>query len=119
MVESASGVSRPSSAEREPRVVAAGGAVALVGHVHQTAVHRDADRLDPAGRDGAAGAGVSEPPLPTASTEIWLLPASTASTQSPSAVVWIDPCDPMTVPVPAPPAAKGEPAVGVSEPSAC
>src|SRR5262245_14849710 len=68
---------------------------------------------------GLPGAGVSAPLAPTASTEIWLLPASTASTQLPSAVVWIAPCEPTIVPVPAPPAANGEPAVGVSEPSAC
>ena len=73
----------------------------------------------PPDETGLPAAGVKEPPLPTANTEIWLLPASTASTQSPSAVAWIDPWDPMTVPVPAPPAAKGEPAAGVSEPSAC
>src|SRR6187549_924398 len=68
---------------------------------------------------GLPGAGVSEPFAPIANTEIWLLPASTASTQLPSAVDWIDPCEPVIVPVPAPPAENGEPAIVVSDPSAC
>jgi hypothetical protein len=81
-------------------------------------VHGDADRRIPPEDTGlpAAGSGAA---APTAKTEIWLLPASTASTKSLSVVAWIDPWDPMTVPVPAPPAAKGEPAAVVSEPSAC
>jgi hypothetical protein len=48
-----------------------------------------------------------------------LLPASTARIQFPSTVAWIDPCDPMIVPVPAPPAENGDPVIGVSEPSEC
>ncbi len=49
--------------------------------------------------------------------DTWLLPASTASRYLPSAVTWIAPCDPTMDPVPAPPAANGEPAIDVSEPS--
>jgi hypothetical protein len=52
------------------------------------------------------------------STEIWLLPASTASRYFPSGLTWSAPCEPMPFPVPAPPVAKGEPAMGVSVPSA-
>ena len=37
----------PVIPEGEPGVVAARGAVALVGHVHQIVVDGDADRLDP------------------------------------------------------------------------
>src|SRR6478735_6964315 len=73
----------------------------------------------PPDETGLPVAGVSDPSAPTANTEIWLLWASTASTQLPSEVDWIDPCEPTIVPVPAPPAENGEPAIVVSDPSAC
>ena len=62
--------------------------------------------------------GASEPPRVIRSTEIWLLPASTAITNGPSEAVWIAPWDGRPDPVPAPPAANGDPATGVNEPSA-
>ena len=46
------------------------------------------------------------------STEIWLLPASTASRYRPSALSCRAPCEPMPFPVPAPPIANGEPGIG-------
>ena len=59
------------------------------------------------------------PPAVTRSTEIWLLPASTASRYRPSGVAWIAPCEPRPAPRPAPPMVNGEPGMAVSEPSAC
>ena len=54
----------------------------------------------------------------TRSTEISLLPASTASRYRPSALCCSEPCDATPCPVPAPPIANGEPEMGVSDPSA-
>src|SRR5438045_1132803 len=51
-------------------------------------------------------------------TEIWLLPASTAIRYRPSLLNWSAPCDARPLPVPAPPAANGDPGTGESEPSA-
>ena len=62
---------------------------------------------------------LSEPSRWTRSTEIWLLPASTASTYRPSAENWIEPWDASPAPAPAPPAGNGDPRSGVSVPSAC
>src|SRR3954447_18621121 len=61
---------------------------------------------------------LSRPSPLTRSTEISLLPASTASRCFPSRVTWSAPCEPKPWPVPAPPAANGEPGIAVSEPSA-
>src|ERR1700733_12942716 len=60
----------------------------------------------------------SEPSKLILSTEIWLLPASTASRYRPLSAIWIAPCDARPVPFPAPPALNGDPASGVSDPSA-
>ena len=46
-------------------------------------------------------------------------PASAAIRNRPSGVIWIAPWSASPVPVPAPPAANGDPASGVSVPSAC
>src|SRR5215831_19311060 len=64
---------------------------------------------------GEPASSVRLPP----STEIWLLPASTAITNRPSAEIWIAPCDASPAPVPAPPAMNGDPASWVRLPSAC
>src|SRR5260221_8532355 len=63
------------------------------------------------------GTWKSEPSGRILSTEIVLLPASTAITNLPSAVAWIAPCEPMSAPLPAPPVANGEPTTDVSDPS--
>src|SRR6266581_2477563 len=90
---------------------------------------------------GDPGAAVRRPPEPTVklsiwdvptrvpaslvpspligSTEIWLLPASAAIRNRPSGEICSAPCDASPAPVPAPPAANGDPAWGVSVPSAC
>src|ERR1700678_373868 len=60
----------------------------------------------------------SEPSKLILSTEIWLLAASTASRYRPLPVIWIAPCDAKPLPFPAPPALNGDPASGVSDPSA-
>jgi hypothetical protein len=64
------------------------------------------------------GSRLREPPEWTRSTEIWLLPASTAIRNRPSAENCSAPCEASPEPVPAPPAANGDPASGVSVPSA-
>jgi hypothetical protein len=68
---------------------------------------------------GLPDAALSESSIATASTEIWLLPASAARTNFPSYVACSDPCEPTIAPVPAPPVENGEPANGVRVPSAC
>src|SRR3954454_8944326 len=66
---------------------------------------------------GPTGSGV--PPEPMRRTETLLDPALTASRNRPSAERWIAPCEPRPLPRPAPPVRKGEPGIGVSDPSAC
>jgi hypothetical protein len=51
------------------------------------------------------------------STDIWLLPASTAITKRPSPLTWIDPWQGKPEPVPSPPVSNGEPGRGLSCPS--
>src|SRR5437763_14575680 len=62
--------------------------------------------------------GVSDPSKWIRRTDTWLLPASTASRRRPSALRCSDPCDASPAPLPAPPAAKGDPGSAVSVPSA-
>ena len=50
-------------------------------------------------------------------TEIWLLPASTARRYRPFPLSCSEPWEATPCPVPAPPTAKGEPGIGVSDPS--
>ena len=73
----------------------------------------------PPDETGLSSTRRNEPPLRIRSTEIWLLPASATRRKRPSLDAWSAPCEPMPAPVPAPPAANGEPAIGESEPSAC
>src|SRR6201986_1088659 len=65
--------------------------------------------------DGATrpGSSLSLPSCFTRSTDTWLLPASAATMNLPSAVIWIAPWEAKLDPVPAPPATKGECARGV------
>ena len=103
--------------EREAGVVAA--AVAGVRDVDQIRMDSDADRLFPPDQTGLPSASTSLPSGLMRSTEIWLLPASTASRYRPSGLCCNAPWEPVPVPVPAPPTENGDPASGVSVPSAC
>jgi hypothetical protein len=64
------------------------------------------------------GTRLSAPPGLIRSTEIWLLPASTAIRNRPLAEIWSAPWEASPAPVPAPPAVNGEPASAVKVPSA-
>src|SRR3954451_13940477 len=52
------------------------------------------------------------------STEIWFLPTSAVNRQRPSLLSCNDLCEASPLPVPTPPAANGEPRIGVPVPSA-
>src|SRR5579864_273992 len=73
----------------------------------------------PPDHTGPWSVGISLPPGRMRSTEIWLLPASAASTYLPSPLSCSAPWEPMLAPVPLPPATKGEPGSGVRLPSPC
>ena len=68
--------------------------------------------------DDSTSASRSRPPGRMRNTEISSLPGSVARRYRPSAVSWSPPAEPNGAPVPAPPASNGEPAIGVSDPSA-
>ena len=61
----------------------------------------------------------SDPSGSTRSAETWSLPASTASRNRPPSAICTAPSEARPAPVPAPPALKGEPGNGVSDPLAC
>src|SRR5438034_11117966 len=75
--------------------------------------------LTPPEETGPPPMGFSSPSELMRNTEIWLLPASTASRYLPSLETCRAPCEPTPAPVPAPPAANGEPRNGVNELSVC
>jgi len=106
--------------EPEARVVRVSGvaAGACVRDVDEVAVDSDADRSTPPEAIGEPATARSEPSCLMRSTEIWLLPASTASRKRPSALSCSDPCDASAWPVPEPPTANGDPGIAVRLPSA-
>src|SRR6266516_2809174 len=74
--------------------------------------------LAPFEETGPPPTGTSEPSGLIRSTEISLLPASTANRYRPSLLSCSAPWEAIPFPVPTPPAANGEPVIGVSVPSA-